>query len=387
MLKDIVLNIKSQKFSINASKAGNYPVYSFKTGEKHYTDYPSLKGSGFILSRFNKPQIRYVEGLFDIMPDCVYFMVKDEDEVDPKYVYYYLLANLDLLRRYYRGSAFLKLTITEFLNMNINIPTMAEQKRIVGILSCFEDAKIHRQGQMERFEKFLAAYYGKMENESSYKYWEEVNLIKLLKPNTRIRSIQTMVSEPAEDDVILFRNGVSYVYSSMEKNPMNKNMALCITLDKSQCNPYYIAAALLYDKNVKAALFDRYSNRMSLGRNRLENLKLRLPSWSQQEGFSSVVKKYYSILAKLNILDRRLKDLENSLLYMIFRNQDKDNYLNESGAVFIDKIYNKVQDCSIEEYDVMKDGVFKMLSAGSLIQYFDKTTKSIRLKENEADKS
>lgn len=387
MLKDLVLNIKSQKFSSNESRAGNYPVYSFKKGEMHYTDYPSLKGSGFLLSRFNKPQIRYVDGLFDMMSDCLYFMVRDEYDVDLKYVYYYLLANLDLLRRYYRGSALLNLAITEFMNMKINIPTMAEQKRIVGILSCLEDAKINRKDQKERFEKFLAAYYGKMENESSYKYWEEVNLGNLLKPQTRIRYIQTMESEPADDDLIITRNGVSYVYSTKEKAETISNLTLCITLDKSQCNPYYIAAALQYDKNVKAALLDRYSNRMILGRNRLGNVKLRIPGLSQQDDFSSVVKMYYSIMAKLNILDRRLKELEKSMLYMIFRNQDKNNYINNPGEELIERIYNKIQDCSVGEYDAMRDNVFRMMSLGTLVQYFDDTTKSIRLKKYETVKS
>lgn len=387
LLKDIILNIKLQKLSMNNTQEGDYPVYSFKKGVKHYTDYPSLKGCGFLLSRMNKPQIKYVDGLFDVMSDCLYFMVKDEYEVDPKYVYYYLYANLDLLRRYYRGSVILNLAVTEFMNMKIMIPPMAEQKRIVGILSCLEDAKNNRHGQMERFERFLAAYYGKMENESSYKYWEVVNLGNLLKHDTRIRYVQNMESDPADDDLILTRDGISYVYSTKEKPETISNLTLCITLDRSQCNPHYIAAVLQYDKNVKAALMDRYSNRMILGRNRLGNVKLRIPSLSQQEDFSSVVTMYYSILAKLKVLDCRLNELEKSLLYMIFRNQEKENYINLHGDELIDSIYNIIHDCSLGEYDAMRDNVFQMMSLGTLVQYFDDTTKSIRLRKNETVKS
>lgn len=255
------------------------------------------------------------------------------------------------------------------------------------MLSCFEDAKINRQRQMERFERFLAAYYEKMERESSYKYWEEVNLGKLIKPGTSMRNIQSMESDPADDDLILTRNGVTYVYSTKEKPETSSNQSLCITLDKTQCNPHYIAAVLQYDKNVKAALMDRYSNKMTVGRNKLENVKLRLPSLSQQNDVSAVVTMYYSIMVKLNILDSRLKALEKSLLYMIFRDKGKRYFTNKSETEIVDNIYNKVQDCNIEEYDVMRDNVFHMLSIGKLVQYFDKSTKSIRLKENETDKS
>ena len=387
LLREILQNIKSQQFSTNIGLTGDYPVYSFKKGEKHYTDYPKLKGNGIIISKYNKPQILYAQGLFDVMPDCLYFMIKDEYTVDPKYIYFYLVANLDLLRRYYRGSVILTLSTKEFMNMQICIPSMAEQKRIVEMLSCLEDAKINRQRQMERFERFLAAYYEKMVSESSYKYWEEVNLGKLIKPGTRIRNIQSMESDPADDDLILTRNGISYVYSTKEKPDTNSNQSVCITLDKSQCNPHFIAAVLQYDKKVKAALMDRYSNKMTLGRNKLENVKLRLPSLSQQKDISAVVTMYYSIMAKLNILDSRLKALEKSLLYMIFRDKGKRYFTNKSETELVDNIYNKVQDCNIEEYDVMRDNVFHMLSIGKLVQYFDNSTKSIRLKENETDKS
>ena len=202
-----------------------------------------------------------------------------------------------------------------------------------------------------------------------------------------MRNIQSMESDPADDDLILTRNGVTCVYSTKEKPETSSNQSLCITLDKTQCNPHYIAAVLQYDKNVKAALMDRYSNKMTLGRNKLENVKLRLPSLSQQNDVSAVVTMYYSIMVKLNILDSRLKALEKSLLYMIFRDKGKRYFTNESGTELVDNIYNKVQDCNIEEYDVMRDNVFHMLSIGKLVQYFDKSTKSIRLKENETDKS
>ena len=117
LLKYIVQNRKSQQFSTNIGLTGDYPVYSFKKGEKRYTDYPKLKGNGIIISKYNKPQILYAQGLFDVMPDCLYFMIKDEYTVDPKYIYFYLVANLDLLRRYYRGSIILFLA--SFAKQNI----------------------------------------------------------------------------------------------------------------------------------------------------------------------------------------------------------------------------------------------------------------------------
>lgn len=363
-------------------QTGKHPVYSFRKGDNLYTDYPSLKGNGIIISRYNEPQLKYVQGIFDIMPDCQYFMVEDYVfSVIPQYVYYYLLAHLGDLRRYYRGSSIRNLAISEFLKMEIDIPSIGEQKLTVSLLSSVDMAKDIRERQIERFENFLASYFQKAVGESSAKYWMLNTIGNITIPENGIKYIQNIEFVPNDDDVILQREGKAFVYSS--KSQSNIKNAICITLDKKECNPSYLAAVLNYDFEVRAQLFPIRINHINVRvlKSRIEKAQIKLPSIEQQNDFAIVERQYYSIGAKMRHLSSRWDDLKNSMLWKAFRNDGSKQYGAWTNVDYLYDLYNKVQDCDIAEYDMMREDVFRMLTVGKLEQYFDETTKSIRLRE------
>lgn len=361
---------------------GEYPVYTFRKRDKLYTDLPRLKGNGIIIRRYNEPQLKYVHGIFDVMSDCLYFMIEDDEfSVIPQYVYFCLLAHLGGLRRYYRGSSIRHLAISEFLKMEIDIPSIGEQKRIVSLLTGVDEAKGIRKRQMERFGNFLAFYFRKAVGESSAKYWLVDTIGNIANPNNGIRYIQNMKSVPNDNDVILTREGKAFVYSS--KIQSNIKNAICITLNTEECNPSYLAAVLNYDFEVKAQFFSIIRNHDSLRvlKSRIEKAQIKLPSIEQQNDFELVVQHYYSICAKMRHLESRLDDLRKSLLWNVFHNEENREREAWTNVDYMYDIYNKVQDCDISEYDIMRDDVFRMLSSGKLEQYFDETTNSIRLRE------
>lgn len=379
-LSDLLYYKKSKAVANDFGHTGKYPVYSFRMGVEMLTDRPSLKGNGILISRFNEPQLKYVQGVFDVKSDSLFFMIREGFTLIPQYVYYYLLAHTGRLRRYYRGSSILSLAISEFLKMKIDVPPVAEQKRTVAILSGVDAAKGIRESQIAKFVKFPASYYDKMEKDSSYKYWEKTEIGNLLTHPKGIRYIQHMDEEPNEDDVILTVKGDAYVYASRDRAISCAKNSLCISINKNVCNPYYIAAVLNFDKKARAKMYGG-SGRGNLSRADLEYVRLGLPSLQQQRDFESIMSKYYAIIAKMRNLDVRFGELRNALLWMFFHSKDRGNYGKMTAADFIDDLYNKVQDCDIAEYDMMRENVFQMLTSGKLEQYFDDTTKSIRLKE------
>lgn len=361
---------------------GEYPVYTFRKGDKQYTDLPRLKGNGIIVSRYNEPQLKYVHGIFDVMSDCLYFMIEDDEfSVIPQYVYFCLLAHLGGLRRYYRGSSIRHLAISEFLKMEIDIPSIGEQKRIVSLLTGVDEAKGIRKRQMERFGNFLAFYFRKAAGESSAKYWLVDTIGNIANPNNGIRYIQNMKSVPNEDDVIFTRDGKAYVYPSTSINDMKD--AICITMNTKECNPSYLAAVLNYDFEVRAQLLPKSRKQVNVRvlASRIEKAQIKLPSIEQQNDFALVEQQYYSICAKMRHVESRLDDLGKSLLWNIFHNEENKEHGTWTNVDYSYDIYNKVQDCDIAEYDIMMDNVFRMLSSGKLEQYFDETTNSIRLRE------
>lgn len=370
-------------------RTGEYPVYTFRKGERKHTDFPGLKGNGFILSKYNAPKIKEVQGQFDIMPDCMFFRVWDEFQIDYKYIYYFLLANIGSLRRYYRGSVVQSLAITEFLEMPIRIPSLTEQKAIVAILSAVENAKRIREGQIDIFESFLANHYGRMVGESSSKYWSEVTIGDLVFPGQGIKNIVNVSSDANGYDVILTRKGDAMVYSPNQSCNEVKDSAFCIKLDKDKCNPYYLATVFKFDRSVFAQMKSDSGSSyvLRLRRSELEGIKVKLPGIEQQNDFARVVKEYETILSMMRYLANRLEELGQSLLWKIFHNIDGKDYGSLIENEDICEIYNKIQNCDADDYDIMRGNVYRMLSEGSLEQYFDMTENRIKLRKNETAES
>ena len=371
------------------NSTGEYPVYTFQKGERLRTDYSELKGNGFIISKYNVPRIKDVQGQFDIGRDCLFFRVMNEHLVDYRYVYYYLLCNIENLRRYYRGSSQQRLAITEFLNMPISLPSLAEQKTVVAMLSAVESAKVIRESQMDKFDGFLARYYKTTAGESSSKYWMNATIASLTVSSAGIRNAKSIEKDARDGDVILTSTGAVFVYSSRQTYKEIKGRVMCITVDQKKCNPYFLTTVFKYDREVLAQIRKPLGNgyMLILSRNALGRILVMMPSIEQQNDFAKVVLMYESIASCMLRIAIRLEELRQSLLWNIFHGID--GKANE--ALFdtrdVCDIYNRVQNCNIDDYDIMRANVFHLLSEGSLEQYFDMTENRIKLRNNETAES
>ena len=388
-LGQVFLYVRHDSRQLLYNSAGEYPVYTFRKGERLRTDYPGLKGNGFIISKYNAPRIKDVQGQFDIGRDCLFFRVVNEYYVDYRYVYYYLLCNIENLRRYYRGSSLQRLAITEFLDMPISLPSLAEQKTVVAMLSAVESAKVIRESQMDKFNGFLARYLKTTAGESSSKYWMNATIGNLTESSAGIRNVKSIENDARDGDVILTSTGAVFVYSPRQTYKEVKGRVMCITVDKKKCNPYFLATVFKYDREVLAQIRKPLGNgyMFILNQYALGRILVMMPSIEQQNDFAKVVLMYESIVSRMRRISLRIEELRQSLLWNIFHGIDgKANAaLFDTGDVC--DIYNRVQDCNIDDYDIMRGNVYRMLSEGSLEQYFDDTTKTIKLRNNETVES
>jgi len=104
------------------------------------------------------------------------------DELDVQFLYYFLLSNVDLLNSLGTGTTFKELSSRNLGSVEIPLPPLPEQKRIVAILDQAFEAIDQAQANIERNIKNAEELFQSKLNEvfgQSGEGWEEKTLIEL----------------------------------------------------------------------------------------------------------------------------------------------------------------------------------------------------------------
>ncbi|MGL5591343.1 MAG: restriction endonuclease subunit S [Mycoplasmoidaceae bacterium] len=135
-LKDIFLNNFSDenKYNVRILSAANFDGYTSIEKAGKYLQY----GEVISICPVRYTNIKYHNGYFVTSENriCKSF---DENILSTKYLYYYFLAKNEKIQALYYGSTFPTIKMKQFLEMEINIPSIKKQKEIVKILDKFEN--------------------------------------------------------------------------------------------------------------------------------------------------------------------------------------------------------------------------------------------------------
>jgi type I restriction enzyme S subunit len=95
-----------------------------------YIDEPDYEEESLIIGDGGEPNINY--GVkFSTSDHCYILQNKNSVNVNLKYVYYYLLYNLDIMKRLYTGVGIKNISKTSIENIRIVLPDMEQQCQIV----------------------------------------------------------------------------------------------------------------------------------------------------------------------------------------------------------------------------------------------------------------
>ena len=113
------------------------------------------------------PTVKYYSGRF-VTADNRIATSNDTSVLNNKYLYYFMLSRIDIIGSFYRGAGIKHPSMLSVLNMDIPIPSLSEQTRIVGILDTFtasiENLKqqiAYRRKQYEHYRDQLLDLEGK----------------------------------------------------------------------------------------------------------------------------------------------------------------------------------------------------------------------------------
>lgn len=113
------------------------------------------------------PTVKYYSGRF-VTADNRIATSNDTSVLNNKYLYYFMLSRIDTIGSFYRGAGIKHPSMSSVLNMDIPVPSITEQTRIVGILDTFtasiENLKqqiAQRRKQYEHYRDQLLDLEGK----------------------------------------------------------------------------------------------------------------------------------------------------------------------------------------------------------------------------------
>ena len=113
------------------------------------------------------PTVKYYNGRF-VTADNRIATSNDTAVLNNKYLYYFMLSRIDIIGSFYRGAGIKHPSMLSVLNMDIPVPSITEQTRIVGILDTFtasiENLKqqiAQRRKQYEHYRDQLLDLEGK----------------------------------------------------------------------------------------------------------------------------------------------------------------------------------------------------------------------------------
>lgn len=308
-----------------------------------------------LLNKVGKPNVEYAKEKCIISRNRFLLINMKPELVMTKYVYYYLLANDDLLQQFYLGTipTFYKSSLR---HIQILAPSLSEQAVKVADFDIFDSLIEKRETSIVFLESFLQAYYGRAYKVSG-QFWEkkEISTIASIHPYKSVVKLSTLGVFPREDGVVLAGR-----------------RSVFIKVKLSECNPYFLACAIHAKMNNDVNVFINIKE--------LSNIIVNLPSMSEQNIYEEIYKMVYRILDNMKLFGMNLGILYKFLLHRDLYRANISNQIqmsrntSEVGSVLQ---VNQKDIPSLMQYDEIRRQRYKMLEERRIEQRFDKKSGKI----------
>jgi type I restriction enzyme S subunit len=125
-----------KKRSKDGKNNGLYPLYYCSILGNLYLDTFDYTDEGIIINKTNgsgKSMVYYGINKYNVGETTIHFKSKT-NELQTKYIYYYLFHNIELLQKYYKGANQKSIVEEDLFKIKIPIPPLEHQKEIVNYL-------------------------------------------------------------------------------------------------------------------------------------------------------------------------------------------------------------------------------------------------------------
>src|SRR3989344_1570670 len=121
---------KSKRSASFGNDAGLYPFYKSSKKITSYVDEPDYKKESIIIGDGGAPNINYSDK-FSVSDHCYILQNKNDINYKLKYIYYYLLNNIEIMENLYTGVGIKNISKVDISNLEIPVPPIEEQEQFI----------------------------------------------------------------------------------------------------------------------------------------------------------------------------------------------------------------------------------------------------------------
>ncbi len=344
-------------------KEGRYKFFTSSDIQSKFIDKAVFDGEYLIFSTGGSAGVHYCNEKFSTSTDC--FVVKIDNKLISKYVYYYLFTNIHILEAGFKGAGLKHISKEYLKRIKIIYPEKKEsQQKIVSILEKAEQAKKMRKTADELTKDFLKAVFvemfGDYKNTKKWKISKLEEQIIFMTSGSRgwaeyyvnQGSIFIRIQNVKNSKLIL--DDVQYVDAPKTKESLRTkvkegDLLISITADlgrtavvdkktaehgayinqhiallrlKNSLNALYCSFFLESEMGKKQfAKFDQEGVKSGLSFNSVKSIQVFLPPIAIQNKFSSIVKEIETIKEQQKNSKEQIDNLFNVLMQKAFKGE------------------------------------------------------------------
>ena len=437
---------KSKIKARDGKNSGKYPFFKSGNDQSKFIDTAIFEGESLIIGDGGSANINFYDKKFSASDHC-YVIQKDSQDIDVKYVYYYLKSNLQILEAGFKGAGLKNISKKYISEIKIPLLPIQDQQKIAVLLSQIEELINKREDSIKLLEElikstFLDIFGDPGINRKKFpikKFGEHIDYIVYIGSNGSNANISANLEMlDTEDYAIMirtvnlnandFKNNIKYVskktYDYFKKSKINGGEIimnkigsagkiwimpylnrpvslglnqLMIRLKELNTNYLYYLLSTNYGQMIINSKVNGAVTK-SITKGAVKELPLLYPPIELQNKFAEIVTQieniktiYQNSLTELNnlfgsIAQKAFKgELDVSKIELIQKEQEEitmaikldENKLIEEikkGDFEASKYVNEHQN-----YDAIKDMIFKLIEDGKISQKFDDNSKKIIL--------
>ena len=185
-LEEVITILPKSKIKAgDGKKEGTYPLYRSSNKLDTYYDEYLLDEEVIIIGTGGNPSIHYNKGKCAYTTQCL--VLKSKGEFENKYIYYYLLSRLNIIKRMFRGLAIKQLDKKAFFKLDILLIDKLKQKRIIENLDKISNNIQSKKEQLKNLEKLVKSQFVEMFGNGNY---PQIRLKEVLNQNDNMEKVE-----------------------------------------------------------------------------------------------------------------------------------------------------------------------------------------------------
>lgn len=138
---------------------GEYPFYTSSVELTKFINESQFDNTSLVFGTGGNASIHYVDKPFSVSTDCLVAFAKDTVKVYPKFVYYYISGNINLLEEGFKGAGLKHISKGYINEILIPLPPLATQKRIAEILDAADALRRKDQELLKKYDELAQAIF------------------------------------------------------------------------------------------------------------------------------------------------------------------------------------------------------------------------------------